>query len=561
MRPRSIRWQLPLSYAAIALLSTLALGLVLLITLRTYYEQREIGYLDGNAETINTAVRQMIIDNAPRPIIESHIASYSFLSQVRIRLLEPDGEVIADSGIPNVRNNVSISAQPQTANDLTETSAGAEDLDFFYYLTPEDYVDLQRFRTSIEMPIGISMSSQNGDPSTELYTPVITLDFVRSSPAGIVPVTESNSTKPEEGESEYTYNVPATGTLYGFGLSEEVAEYRQRSYQFVTRELIDENGDFIGTLELSDGPAYGRQIVSRVASGLAIASVTAMMVAGVAGWSVSLRITLPLSSLTETTGAMAKGDLSVRSDLVRKDELGLLANSFNEMAQRIENIVVTLRRFVADAAHELHTPITALNTNLELALDEMDAETRATYIQRARKQLKRLETLTDSLLDLSRIESGLSAAPHKPLPFKVMVQEISELYASRSEQANINFELCLPDGAVTVYGNEQQLRSALSNLMDNAIKFTPIGETVRVEMATHDNQVEVYIQDQGIGIPIDELDLIFSRFHRCRNAVNFTGSGLGLAIVRGVVEAHRGQISVANTSPGTRFTLSLPQSV
>jgi signal transduction histidine kinase len=258
---------------------------------------------------------------------------------------------------------------------------------------------------------------------------------------------------------------------------------------------------------------------------------------------------------------MAKGDLSVRSDLVREDELGLLARSFNEMAQRIENIVVTLRRFVADAAHELHTPITALHTNLELALDEPDAEVRAVYIQRARKQIKRLETLTDSLLDLSRIESGLSAAPHKALPFKAMVQEISELYASRSEQASINFELSLPSEPVTVYGNEQQLRSALSNLMDNAIKFTPVGETIRVEMALREKWIDVYIEDQGIGIPSDEIELIFSRFHRCRNAVNFSGSGLGLAIVRGVVEAHHGRISFINTSPGTRFTLSLPQSI
>jgi len=558
MRPRSIRWQLPISYAAIALLSTLALGVFLLITLRSYYEQREIDYLTGNADAIKSAVVNMIHDDVPSAVIESHIASYSFLSQVRIRLYDVNGEVVADSGVPDVQNRLSISAQPNQSSDDTQSDR-EQQLDFFYFLAPEDYIDLQRFRTSIEMPIGISIENRERGGETGYYTPVITLDFVPSVPDSPLDFVSPPVTTEDIDYTDYTYDFPATGTIFGFGFSEDISTQRiELSNQSVSETLLGADGEVIGSLDFSDGPAYGRLIVNRVASGWALASIVAIGIAATAGYSVSRRITVPLSSLTEVTTAMAKGDLSARSDLQREDELGLLAQTFNEMAQRVETTVLTLRRFVADAAHEIHTPITALQTNLELAIDEENWGIRQGYIKRAGTQLKRLEKLTDGLLDLSRIEAGLSVSPHKPISLNKVVQELSEIYASRSEQAAVNFDLSLPQQSVTIHGNEQQLRSALRNLMDNAIKFTPAGGTVSVEVINENDWVKVNIQDCGIGIPSDEMSLIFSRFHRGRNAIDHYGSGLGLAIVRGVVDSHHGEITVKNMNPGARFSIMLP---
>lgn len=555
IRPKSIRWQLPLSYAAIALISTLALGLILLLTLRSYYGQRESAYLDGNAGTINRAISQMIVDGVPRSAIQSQIAGYSFLSQVRIRVLSQYGNVVADSGVPTVGNRVSISAEPEDDQEGHNSDLnilhGMVDDSMYYLLAPQDYVDLQEFQTSIEMPIGISVDGWSQSSEPEFFTPVITLDFVRSSPDTIA--------DSQDAQMGYTNNVLASSTLYGFGLNEGVDASGERSTRSVTQDLVDPNGEVIGTLELSHGPAYGRQIVNRVAYGWAGASVLAVLVAAGAGWTISRRISVPLMALTATTTHMAQGDLSVRSHLKRDDELGMLSSTFNDMAERIENTVNALRRFVADAAHELHTPITALNTNLELAIDEHDPQVRDHYIQRARKQVKRLEVLTDGLLDLSRIEAGLTAAPHKLVMLNPLVQELSEVYASRSDQAQINFVLDLPDTPIAVCGNEQQLRSAIGNLMDNAIKFTPAGETVTVHVVTCEDAVKIHVRDCGIGIPPDEIAYIFSRFHRGRNAVTFGGSGLGLAIVHGVVEAHHGTVKVDNLNPGTQFTMCLPR--
>jgi len=556
MRPRSIRWQLPVSYGAIALLSTLALGLALLVTLRDYYMQRELSYLQGNAQTINYSVAEMMESDIPMAVIQAQLASYSFLSQVRLRMRDIDGIVLADSGVPRNRNLLSISAQPgvQTVTPSVSRSANA-----LSALDP--YVDIGDYRTRLDMPIGIPVDDfETGQRVTEFYVPVITLEriYPDTTDSALANEVANANTSDDNAQPGFTSVLAATGTISGFSFGDETTGEGARSSQIVVQTLYSSAGDPIGLIELSQGPAYGRQIVSRVAQGWLFASMLAVAIAGFAGLSVSRRITVPLLELTEATTRMSKGDLTARAELDREDELGQLATAFNEMARRIEEIVVTLRRFVADAAHELHTPLTALHTNLELASDELNQKTRQAYIERAQSQVKRLETLTDSLLNLSRMESGTANDPYREVSLSSLLLEVSELYASRSEQAGINFMLELPKQPVVVYGSSSQLRNALGNLLDNAIKFSPTGETITVVLQESLGDVAITIQDHGIGIPPDEINTVFSRFHRCRNAADYPGSGLGLAIVKHIVEAHRGAIHLQNQLPGLRVTLTLP---
>ncbi|MBC7870820.1 MAG: HAMP domain-containing histidine kinase [Chitinophagaceae bacterium] len=558
MRPRSIRWQLPVSYGAIALLSTLALGLALLVTLRDYYMQRELNYLQGNAQTINYSVAEMMESDIPMAVIQAQLASYSFLSQVRLRMRDIDGIVLADSGVPRNRNLLSISAQPGVRT-VPQSSARTSTGITLSALDP--YIDIGDYRTRIDMPIGIPVDDvETGQRVTEFYVPVITLERIYPDTTDSVLANEAANTKGTGGNAQagFTSVLAATGTISGFSLGDETTGEGERSDQIVVQTLYSSAGDPIGLIELSEGPAYGRQIVSRVAQGWLFASTLAVAIAGFAGLSVSRRITVPLMELTEATTRMSRGDLTARADLDRDDELGQLATAFNEMARRIEEIVVTLRRFVADAAHELHTPLTALHTNLELASDELNQKTRQAYIERAQSQVKRLETLTDGLLHLSRMESGTVNDPYREVSLSALLLEVSELYASRSEQAGINFMLDLPKQPIMVYGSSSQLRNALGNLLDNAIKFSPIGETITVALQESLGDVAITIQDHGIGIPPDEINTVFSRFHRCRNAADYPGSGLGLAIVKHIVEAHRGAIYLQNRLPGLCVTLILP---
>ena len=138
------------------------------------------------------------------------------------------------------------------------------------------------------------------------------------------------------------------------------------------------------------------------------------------------------------------------------------------------------------------------------------------------------------------------------------MREISETYASRAEQAGSSFLLEVSEKDVSVLGNQSQLRGALVNLLDNAVKFTPSGG--QVSLATHSSAgwVRLTVEDDGIGIPEEDIILLFGRFHRGRNAGEFPSSGLGLAIVRAVVENHGGHIDVSDSNPGTAITVRLP---
>jgi signal transduction histidine kinase len=221
-------------------------------------------------------------------------------------------------------------------------------------------------------------------------------------------------------------------------------------------------------------------------------------------------------------------------------------------------MVHTLRRFVADAAHELNTPLTALQANLDLALEAPSADQRADFLTLARSEAERLETLSNDLLDLSRMESAPADARSEHVELVALIRELAEPYTSQAEQAGLAFELNVPLDSAVVSGDRAQLRRALGNLIDNAIKFTPAGGAVGLHLACDNGWVQTAVTDTGIGIPAEELPHLFSRFHRGRNASTYPGSGLGLAIVNAIVARHGGQVSVQSTSAGTCVAIRWP---
>jgi two-component system sensor histidine kinase BaeS len=272
----------------------------------------------------------------------------------------------------------------------------------------------------------------------------------------------------------------------------------------------------------------------------------------------SRQMSKPLVALTAVAGRMAAGQLSTRVTMARQDEFGRLATAFNEMADRLEDTITTLRRFIADAAHELHTPLTAVYTNLELAASERRDAQQQHFLHRAQDQLKRLVGLTDDLLDLSRLESSPMIVERKPVNLVVLIREMSELYASRAEQAGLAFEVNTPSQPVITSINEAQVRRALCNLLDNAIKFTPDGGRIQVGVRQDARGARLWVEDTGIGIPPDDLPYLFNRFRRAQNASAYPGSGLGLAIIKAIAEGHGGQVSVQSSTRGSCFSFQLP---
>ncbi|MCB0192877.1 MAG: HAMP domain-containing histidine kinase [Anaerolineae bacterium] len=589
MLPTSIRRRLPLSYAAIALLAVLALGLVLLTILRGYYRNQEQSYLVDNASVISLELARLLEADLPAAALQAQLQNFSFLTQTRVKLLDADGLITADSGEPQDQRQVlalsveiesnavvtttGLSTETVTFHTITETLPIRDDVTRyapFLYLEPpgnSGLADQLQRRTTIVQRRGPDGSVLDEEIHEELNAPaadqnavwVITQTHGAAIPDGFGPESDEVIIRALSDSPDFISVLPANRTPYGYRLSSVDASPGQRTDQVVRQTLYDSAGNVMGVVELSQGPAYGRDIVAGVAWGWAIAGSAAVLIAAVAGWLISRHISRPLLALTDVTNQMARGDLSARADVTRADELGTLAGSFNTMAAQVEETVSTLRRFVADAAHELHTPLTALQTNLELAAGP-DSVSRATFLAEAQSQVKRLESLTANLLDLSRLETPTTPITMNTLDLHALIRDGSEQYASQADQAELHFTLSLDSGAANVIGNQQQLRRLLDNLIANAIKFTAPGGEVRLS-TTRDSrrqQVIVKIEDTGIGLIADDVPQLFQRFHRGRNAAAYPGNGLGLAIVKAIVTRHGGQVWAENRPHGACFSFYLP---
>lgn len=524
MFPKSIRWRLPLSYASIALLATIALGAVLLTTLRGYYTMRERENLVNNAQLISEVVARARSRDASDAVIAWQINTLSFISQARIQLFDVQGTALVDSGDPAEKQLLTF-----------DTAALPPNADSIYFagtplLAEPEIRDLaQRFW--VTRPDKGDLLMQSASPTTP------------------------------NGEPLGDFSVAVAGSPFGIGLRREL-NLNRRSDEAVTVTVRDHNNNMLGVVAVSNGPAYGTEIIDGMTSALIGAGAVAVLLAAGAGWFVSRTMTTPLLLLTRATARMADGQLSTRVALERSDEFGTLAHSFDEMAQRVEATVVALRRFVADAAHQIHTPLTAVHADLELAASEPDEQRQTMFVQRAMIQLKRLEALTNDLLDLSRLEARITDDHRSPVDLVTLVREISEAFASRAEQAGIAFNIEAPDEPIRALVNEIQFRHAIGNLLDNAIKFTPENGTITVTVRRVGDSAELTVNDTGIGIAAEDLSQLFNRFHRGRNAAAYPGSGLGLAIIKAIVEGHHGQISVESSAgQGTQFALRVPAGI
>ena len=340
-----------------------------------------------------------------------------------------------------------------------------------------------------------------------------------------------------------------------------------RSDRSLTLPISNTDGAYV---QISEAPASGHDALISAVQAWILAAVLAVIAAAIAGYLVAARIARPVVALTAASDRMAEGDLSARADVDRGDEVGRLAESFNAMAGRIQGTVTTLRRFVADAAHEIGTPLTALRADLELAQRTSASPEERRYVDRALEQAQRLEGLSASLLQLSRLEAG-DAPRSEPADAVQLARQAADAVASRADQAGVELRLDIDAGPLPVRAATAELQTVLANLLDNAVKFTPEDGTVTLSVhraaagaspaATAPRAaapVIVTVADTGVGIPEAEQQQIFQRFHRARNVSAYPGNGLGLAIVKAAVERSGGTVTFTSSDAGTEFRVTLP---
>ncbi len=504
---QSIRVRLALSFAAIAVFAVFTLGVVLLVILTNYYSNQEQYYLRSNVGVISAAVGYMLSNEMAQAEAQPLLENLAFFTQTRIQAYNLDQQLRYDSG---PLQNVEVSLDP---SNLLITR----------------------------------MNDINGD--VQISSGDIARDTISATPSLPLSRVVLQGSLPNWPRYRFALN-PAVN-------ADQRLDFLLRHSTLSITEPIRsvEDATTLGTLVLSEGPAFGRAILRSVAWGWAFASLLAVLLAVLLGWYMSRRISAPILALTEVTTRMAQGDLSSRADVKGRDEFGQLARSFNEMAQQVGATITTLHRFVADAAHELQTPITALYADLDLAAQEREATAQIGFVQRAQASVLRLKSLTNKLLALSRLEAQAEPEPAESLDLTGWLRQRAEIYASQAEQAELTFSLQTPDEALYIRAHLPQMQAVLDNLFDNACKFTPAGGNVTIQLQQSGTQVQLAVTDTGIGIPPDDLPLLFNRFHRSRNATDYPGSGLGLAIVKAIIEQQGGQVRVENTTSGTRFTL------
>ncbi len=297
-----------------------------------------------------------------------------------------------------------------------------------------------------------------------------------------------------------------------------------------------------------------------------LGAISLLLLIGVAvgSWWFSYSLTQPIKNLTVVAGRVSNGDLSSRAELTGPDELRQFASTFNQMASQLQNNMDGLKAFVANASHELRTPMTAIKLHVDALAEGAIAEPEVAhhFLAQLQDEIDRMSRTVNDLLDLSRIEANLGMVRLEELNLAQILLETRDFWRARSVQAGVDLRLSIPSPMTRINGNEDQLSRVFHNLVDNAIKHTPAGGWVEICLFNLPQRgvIRVEVRDNGVGIPAENLHKIFDRFYRVEvpYAKKISGSGLGLAIAKTIIEAHHGKIGVSSiVGVGSTFWVEL----
>jgi len=285
-----------------------------------------------------------------------------------------------------------------------------------------------------------------------------------------------------------------------------------------------------------------------------------LLLATICGYWLAGRVLAPVERMAEAARRISASNLDERLEVaIPTDELGRLASTLNAMLDRIDRAFVATRRFTADAAHELRTPLASIRAEAEVALmSSRSAEVYQETLLSIVEETARLAKLVDRLLLLSADDAGASPA-RQLIPLDQLVQASADHCAEALARSGIHLHLEGLDGLQTP-GDPELLRQVFDNLLDNAIKYTPRGGQVSVHAVVKHEQILIEVRDTGEGIPSEALPRVFDRFFRAdpSRSRRTGGTGLGLSIAKSIVESHGGSIDVQSTlDAGSTFRLIL----
>ena len=541
---RSIRWRLVLSYLILILLTLGVVGGVILRLVEDYVERQEREYLAATAEAVAEQAGELLWPYVRQAQLQDLAETSALLGNTQVRILDAQRRVLADSD---------RSPKEQVS----------------WILLPEQWRVQAPGEALADLAARYLFGGRLALPVTHEEQLRILDQLPPDAPLTVLRWQE----RPWGGGFELEV-IHDPQQLRDLAVEERQAA---RSDQVLTVPVA-EAGAPLGYVEVSHGPDLGSEAVATTRKAFTYAALGAMLLAVVVGLLVSRGLTAPLRELGSVASRMSGGDLSTRAPIRRRDEIGHLAGQFNQMAERLETSFAelaaerdALRRFIADASHELRTPITALKSFNELLQDAAgdDPEARAEFLAESGAQIERLEWVTAHLLDLSRLDAGLVILDLQRHDVTDLIESAASACRLLAVENRVSLSVQAPDHSLEIECDRARIELVLGNLLDNACKyagceFAPTGGQVEIGAERAGEAVRFWVRDDGPGIDPEDKPHIFERFYRGRatqdgNGGGYEGTGLGLSIVQSIVQAHQGRVWVeSKPGAGSLFVIELP---
>ena len=342
---------------------------------------------------------------------------------------------------------------------------------------------------------------------------------------------------------------------------------RGPTVRYVAKPITGTDGVSLGAVVVAAPPGLVQRFTRNIVFAMLILAPLIVISSGLAGYWIAGRSLAPIDAIIDEVRAISDGR-SLHKRLAappEMDELGRLAATLNAMLARLEQSFGALRRFTADASHELKTPLTVLKSGVERALTTPDTPRESLEVlEETLQEINRMTETVDALLTLARADEGRAPLHLERVDLREQIADVFETAEMLAEPGGLSVVSTTPDRPVIVLADANRIRQLLLNLVTNAIKYTPGDGEVSLGLEEHDETSVLTVSDTGIGIAPGDLTHIFDRFwrgSRARQRTGRTGVGLGLAISKWVAEAHGGSIQVkSRPGRGTTFTVTLPRS-
>lgn len=326
----------------------------------------------------------------------------------------------------------------------------------------------------------------------------------------------------------------------------------------VSSPIQDEHGNIIGVLRYVSSMQEIDLLLYRYFMYSAVVLAGIILVLLILSVTFSRSILTPINEITIASRKMAEGNFDEKVPVIYKDELGVLAQTLNSMADEIQKTERLKNDFISSISHEIRTPLTAVAGWAETILtgDLSDRDEVEKGLQVIMRETGRLSDMVEELLDFSRIESGRMTLHTELFDLRSELSDIAEIYRAKADKHGVTLCINQPDGRAPVIGDTNRIRQVIINIVDNAVKFSPEGSTININLTASD-WIVLDVVDQGSGISAEDLENVTKKFYK--GSSKRSGSGLGLAISDEIVRLHGGELRITSElNEGTTVQVLLP---